>query len=228
MKLSYIKASIASLALAVMVTGCEVFGLDYQEPYDFDYSAGIPSNRVNMSTWDFIQSRPDIFTLLTDAINYTGLQEEFKQPGCTYLLPTDAAFNSETASDKSYFQTHQLSYFDEELGEVVFYAPTSVRVYPVEQIKEFLLYHIVKGTYTHTNLPAEPTWYDTFATADTAKVNMYILKDRNPNIVFNNFDGHYKSEIKPRTANLLSNEGSFIHVLNSWVDRPTRDQINLK
>lgn len=227
MKLSYIKASIASIALAVMVTGCEVFGLDFQEAYDFDYSAGMPSNKVNMSTWEFIQSRPDIFTNLADAINYTGLQAEFSQPGSTYLLPTDAAFSSTTASDLSYFQTHQLTYFDEELGEEVSYAPTSVMVYPVEQIREFLLYHIVKGTYTHTNLPAEPTWFDTYAAADTAKINMYLLKDRNPNIVFNNFDGHYKKTIKPRTANLLSNEGSYIHVIDSWMDRPTPEQLNI-
>ena len=84
-----------------------------------------------------------------------------------------------------------------------------------------MLYHIVKGKYTWSNLPANPTWYDTFASADTAKINMYLTKERNPNIVFNNFDGHYKINIKPRTSNLLSNEGSYIHVIESWMDRPT-------
>lgn len=100
--------------------------------------------------------------------------------------------------------------------------------YPKEQVKEFLLYHIVKGKYTFTNLPAEPTWFETVATADTAKINMYLLKDRNPNIVFNNFDGHYKSSIKPRTSNLYNADGSYMHVMDSWLDRPTKEQLNMK
>lgn len=212
----------------MLLTSCELFGLDYQKPYEFDYEAGIPSNKVNMSAWDFIKSRPDLFSLLEEAIVYTGLENEFARSGCTYLLPTNPAFNSETATDKSYFQEHQLTYFDDELGEDVAYAPASMTSYPKEQVKEFLLYHIVKGLYTHSNLPAEPTWYETYAEADTAMVNMYILKDRNPNITFNNFDGHYKSEIKPRTSNLFSADGSYMHVIESWMDRPTRSQLNLK
>lgn len=139
-----------------------------------------------------------------------------------------SAVEGETETDKSYFLLHQLSYFDDELGEEVSYAPITMTAYPKEQVREFLLYHIVKGLYTHTNLPAEPTWYPTCASADTAMVNMYILKDRNPNITFNNFDGHYKSEIKPRTSNLFSSDGSYIHVVASWVDRPTRQQLNIK
>lgn len=228
MKYQTIKSALWSVGIALLVSSCELFGLDYQKPYDFDYDEGIPSNKVNMSTWDFIKSRPDLFSLLEEAVEYVGLEEEFKQSGCTYLLPTNPAFNSETEADKSYFQLHQLSYFDEELGEEVSYAPNSMIVYPKEQVKEFLLYHIVKGLYTHTNLPAEPTWYNTCASADTAMINMYIIKDRNPNITFNNFDGHYKSEIKPRTSNLFSSDGSYIHVIASWMDRPTREQLNIK
>lgn len=228
MKIRHIKAGLCSLAAAMLLTGCELFGLDYQKGYEFDYEEGIPSNKVNMSTWDFIKSRPDLFSLLQEAIEYTGLESEFMQSGCTYLLPTNPAFNSETANDKSYFQEHQLTYFDDELGEEVSYAPITMTAYPKEQVKEFLLYHIVKGLYTHSNLPAEPTWYKTCASADTAQINMYILKDRNPNITFNNFDGHYKSEIKPRTSNLYSSDGSYIHVVESWMDRPTRNQLNMK
>ena len=171
---------------------------------------------------------PMIFSLLEEAILYAGVENEFKQSGMTYLLPTNTAFNSETSTDLSYFQTHQLTYIDEETGELVSYAPISMTAYPKEQVKEFLLYHIVKGKYTFTNLPAEPTWFETVATADTAKINMYLLKDRNPNIVFNNFDGHYKSSIKPRTSNLYNADGSYMHVMDSWLDRPTKEQLNMK
>lgn len=228
MKLRYIKSVLAFTAFVAMLTGCELCGLDFQKPYKYDYNAGMPSNQVDMSTYDFIASRPDILSLLKEAIDYVGMEQEFRQSDCTYLLPTNTAFNSEIETDKSYFQMHKISSVDETTGEQMEYAPISMTVYPKEQVKEFLLYHIVKGQYTHSNLSAEPTWYKTCAIADTAVVNMYILKDRNPNIAFNNFSGHYKSSIKPRTSNLYSKDGSYMHVLDSWLDRPTKEQMNMK
>lgn len=228
MKLEYYKKALALMVIPFFIASCELLGLDYQDSYDYDYSAGMPSNKIDMSAFEFIKSRTDIFSLLEEAILYAGVENEFKQSGVTYLLPTNTAFNSETSTDLSYFQTHQLTYIDEETGELVSYAPISMTAYPKEQVKEFLLYHIVKGKYTFTNLPAEPTWFETVATADTAKINMYLLKDRNPNIVFNNFDGHYKSFIKPRTSNLYNADGSYMHVMDSWLDRPTKEQLNMK
>ena len=228
MKLEDYKKALALMVIPFFIASCELLGLDYQDSYDYDYSAGMPSNKIDMSAFEFIKSRTDIFSLLEEAILYAGVENEFKQSGVTYLLPTNTAFNSETSTDLSYFQTHQLTYIDEETGELVSYAPISMTAYPKEQVKEFLLYHIVKGKYTFTNLPAEPTWFETVATADTAKINMYLLKDRNPNIVFNNFDGHYKSSIKPRTSNLYNADGSYMHVMDSWLDRPTKEQLNMK
>ena len=224
----YDKKALALMVIPFLIASCELLGLDYQDSYDYDYNAGMPSNKIDMSAFEFIKSRTDIFSLLEEAILYAGVENEFKQSGMTYLLPTNTAFNSETSTDLSYFQTHQLTYIDEETGELVSYAPISMTAYPKEQVKEFLLYHIVKGKYTFTNLPAEPTWFETVATADTAKINMYLLKDRNPNIVFNNFDGHYKSSIKPRTSNLYNADGSYMHVMDSWLDRPTKEQLNMK
>ena len=228
MKQEYYKKALALMVIPLLIASCELLGLDYQDSYDYDYNAGMPSNKIDMSAFEFIKSRTDIFSLLEEAILYAGVENEFKQSGMTYLLPTNTAFNSETSTDLSYFQTHQLTYIDEETGELVSYAPISMTAYPKEQVKEFLLYHIVKGKYTFTNLPAEPTWFETVATADTAKINMYLLKDRNPNIVFNNFDGHYKSSIKPRTSNLYNADGSYMHVMDSWLDRPTKEQLNMK
>ena len=228
MKLEYYKKALALMVIPFFIASCELLGLDYQDSYDYDYNAGMPSNKIDMSAFEFIKSRTDIFSLLEEAILYAGVENEFKQSGVTYLLPTNTAFNSETSTDLSYFQTHQLTYIDEETGELVSYAPISMTAYPKEQVKEFLLYQIVKGKYTFTNLPAEPTWFETVATADTAKINMYLLKDRNPNIVFNNFDGHYKSSIKPRTSNLYNADGSYMHVMDSWLDRPTKEQLNMK
>lgn len=221
LKIKNLKIALMVLLIPFIMESCEIFGLELQQPYEYDYEIGVPDNHVNLKTLDFIKSRPDLFSLLLEAIEYADAASLYSEANATYILPTNKAFNSETESDLSYFQTHKLLFI--ENGDSLFVAPSSMSFYPKEQVKEFLLYHIVKGKYTWSNLPAEPTWYDTYATADTAKVNMYLYKDRNPNITFNNFNGHYKTNIRPRTSNLLSDEGAYIHVVESWLDRPTSD-----
>jgi hypothetical protein len=216
----YIKIILAVAVIPLIFTGCEIFGLKVQESYDYDYDAGQYDNHINMTVWEFINSRQDLFALMKEAIEYADMQDMYNEANATYILLADKAFNSTTAADLSYFQTHKLT---DDKGAA--YAPISMTQYPKDIVKEFLLYHIVKGKYTWSNLPPSPAWYDTYAAADTAKMNMYIIKDRNPNIVFNNFDGHYKSAVKPRTSNLLSNSGAYVHVLESWLDRPTQKQL---
>lgn len=209
------------LIIPFIMESCEIFGLELQQPYEYDYKVGVPDNRVNLKTLDFIKSRPDLFSLLLEAIEYADATTLYAEANATYILPTNTAFNSETATDRSYFQTNRILFIVD--GEPVLIVPSSMTSYPKEQVKEFLLYHTIKGKHTWSNLPASPTWYDTFASADTAKVNMYLIKDRNPNIAFNDFSGHYKANIRPRTSNLLSSEGAYLHVLDSWLDRPTSD-----
>lgn len=61
MKLKYYVNILAFLGLSALLASCEIFGLDFQDSYDYDYDAGMPSNKVNMSAYDFIKSRTDIF-----------------------------------------------------------------------------------------------------------------------------------------------------------------------
>ncbi|MEL7587838.1 MAG: hypothetical protein AAGU19_14110 [Prolixibacteraceae bacterium] len=208
----------------VALTGCELGGLDLQEPFEYDYDKGTYSNETKMTAWQFIQSRPDLFSILKEGIEYAGLQTSFEQADCTYLLLADKAFNATGETDMAYFTTHPLPNPNDPVNPII---PETLTLYPVDQVKELLLYHIAKGAWTWSNLPASPTWYNTYATADTARVNLYLLKDRDPNIVFNNFDGHYKLTIKARTTNLKTKEGSYMHVLESWLDRPTKPQLGI-
>lgn len=221
LKMRNFKIALMVFSIPFIMESCEVFGLELQQPYKYDYEIGVPDNHVHLKTLDFIKSRPDLFSLLLEAIEYADAAGLYSEANATYILPTNKAFNSETESDLSYFQTHKLLFI--ENGDSLIVAPSSMSSYPKGQVREFLLYHIVKGKHTWSNLPAAPKWFDTFASADTAKVNMYLYKDRDPNITFNNFNGHYKTNIRPRTSNLLSDEGAYIHVLESWLDRPTSD-----
>lgn len=208
----------------IAFTGCELVGLDLQEPFKYDYEVGTYSNETRMTAWQFIQSRPDLFSILQEGIEYAGLQSSFDQANCTYLLLANNAFNATGETDMAYFTTHPLPNPNDPANPII---PETLTLYPVDQVKELLLYHIAKGVWTWSNLPASPTWYETYATADTARVNLYLLKDRNPNIVFNNFDGHYKLTIKARTTNLKTIDGSYMHVLESWLDRPTKLQLGI-
>lgn len=215
-----IKLSLMAIAIAFTMAGCELFGLELQTPYEYDYEAGMYSNKTNMTAWELIQSRPDLFSILQEGIEFAGMQDKFAESGVTYLLLTNSAFD--TDDELTFFNMHKLPHPTIPGDSIV---PESLTWYPVDQVKELLLYHIVKGEWTWSNLPATSTWYDTYATADTAKVNMYLLKDRDPNIVFNNFPGHYMSEVMARTTNLRTSNGSYMHALDSWMNRPTKAQL---
>lgn len=217
-----LKLIVAQILLVAAITGCELAGLELQTPYEYDYQSGVYSNETNMTAWEFLQSRPDLFSIMIEGIEYAGLKDMYGQPNSTYLLLTNKAFNSTTVADYSYFMTHS---FPDPNDPEVMIIPETLELYSVEQVKQLLLYHIIKGEWTWSNLPATPTWYDTFAPADTAKVNLYLLKDRNPNIMFNNFEGHYKASIVARTTNLRTSNKSYMHVLESCMERPTKTQL---
>lgn len=221
------------LALTTMLTGCELAGLDLQKKYDYDEDAGKYSNELKMTPLEFIQSRPDLFSILLEGIEHADIASMYNEANSTYALPTNAAFSSTTETDLSYFQTHKLPNPDydpekPELGDSTLVA-FSLTQYSKEQVKQLLLYHIAKGSWSWTNLPAEPTWYDTYASGDTAKLNLYLMKnDRSPTIGFNSYGTHYKFPIAARTTNLKASNGSFVHVLDSWLNFPSRTDLKLE
>ncbi|WP_234735788.1 fasciclin domain-containing protein [Tellurirhabdus bombi] len=225
--------TLASLVLLTALSGCELAGLELQKKYDYDEKEGVISNELNKTVYEFLKSRPDEFSILLEGIEYAGLQDKYNEPNSTYMALTNTAFTSATAADLSYFYTHQLPNPTYDSLNPATGGPTlmafSLTQFPKEQVRELLLYHIVKGTWTWSNLPAQPTWYDSYASADTAKVNLYLMKnDRSPTIGFNDFAGHYKLAIRARSTNLKANNGSYVHALDSWLNYPTRDVLRIK
>lgn len=210
---------LAAMVIPVLITGCELAGLDLQEKYDYDAKAGIRSNALNKTVLEFLDSRPDAFSLMREGIDHAGLADMYNEPNSTYMALTNTALNL-------YFAAHPLpnpDYDSTDVNSPEFTVPVTLTQYPAEQVKEFLLYHIVKGAYSWHNLPPIQTWYDSYATADTAKVNLYLMKnDRSPTIGFNDFPTHYVTSLRARTTNLKSSSGSFVHVLDAFLNYPTR------
>jgi hypothetical protein len=212
----YIIAAILPLLLA----GCELAGLELQQKYDYDEKEGILSNELNKTVWEFVNSRPDLFSVFIEAVRHAGLEDQYNQPNSTYLVLTNAAFDL-------YFDRNPLPNpaYDpnDPVAHPPFLPPFSIDQLPKEKVREMLLYHIVKGTWSWNNLPPVPTWYDTQAAADTAKVNLYLMKnDRSPTIGFNSFATHYQNPVRARTTHLKASNGSFVHVLDAYLDYPTR------
>ncbi|WP_114781892.1 fasciclin domain-containing protein [Botryobacter ruber] len=215
---------IAALAPVFLLTGCELAGLELQQKYDYDKNAGMLSNELNMTVWEFVNSRPDLFSTFIEAVKHAGLEGMYNQPNSTYLVLTNAAFNTAVTGylNRNPLPNPNYDPNDPSTGQPT--APAfSIDQLPKEKVKQMLLYHIVKGTWSWNNLPPVPTWYDTNAAADTAKVNLYLMKnDRSPTIGFNSFPTHYEPVVRARTTNLKAKNGSFVHVMDFYLEYPTR------
>ena len=68
MKQEYYKKALALMVIPFLIASCELLGLDYQDSYDYDYNAGMPSNKIDMSTFEFIKSRTYLFSLFEKKI----------------------------------------------------------------------------------------------------------------------------------------------------------------
>ena len=82
-----------SLALfCISLSSCTLFDLDFQS--NEEYEAKKADNKVNMTIWEFIQSRPDIFSSLIEGIQYAGIEDLYKEAGNTHILLTNSALSS--------------------------------------------------------------------------------------------------------------------------------------
>lgn len=222
------------LSMAMSLTSCEVFGLDLQEPYDFDSEIGKHDNRVNMSVWDFMNSRTDIFSQMLEAIKYAGIEPEFYQKSnCTYLLLTNTALSSATATDRSFW--HENPYMlapddpdyvaDAEDPSVNQIIPTSWEEIPRQTVKDMLMYHVIKNYELSFDELTKLTkgvnsFFPTF-NENNMPMAIEMQKEGALSLYFNNFDTHYKLKLKPRTSNLYSTvNNSYMHVMDGYVQYP--------
>lgn len=227
-------------------TGCTLFGLDLQEDYKYEHSQY--NAEIGMDAWEFIHSRPDIFSGLMEAIEYVkdvepGIEDLYRSQGNTYLLPTNTALTDIQSSlvttvpssnppsilrYGSYFMINKV-YRD---GQWIL--PSGWEQYPKQQIAEMLKYHIVKEKAGYGYTASTPAWYDTYASGDTAKINIYLYDGREAYLYINNYAGNPGVTVAgsatvvpllmviPRTHNLIATNG-IIHVVDQWFLPPRRN-----
>jgi len=224
----YIIYLVIALAPVFTFTSCEVFGLDFQDPYDFDDQKGLYDNQLKEPAWDFIKSRADIFSDLIAAVEYAEIDTEiFSRPNQTLLMVTNKGLTSTTASDMSYWYMNQIPTAD----PLVTIMPLSWDVYPKEQVRNLILYHVLKGAYSYIELTnttkGESMFFPTLSDLPNAYVALQMKREGALSIYFNNYPNHYKLDLKARTNNLQAPNGTYIHVMDSWLNYPSDEDMDL-
>jgi uncharacterized surface protein with fasciclin (FAS1) repeats len=220
------------------LSGCEIAGLDFQKNFEFD--ASIRDSKIDMTAMEFMESRADLFSSMIEAVKYAGLTEEYTKPGRTFLFLTNRALSDETYAPTgnsvmgSYFACNKIPNPNYDPADATkgpqFLTPDSWDVYPVQQVKDFLLYHIVKEEVTYRNAKAFPVFYESLSyqnQGDTTKVSIYLINDRNAQLRINGFIGSRKTDLAPRTGGIDCTNG-VIHVLDDFIIPPTKSALGLK
>ena len=179
--------------------GCEKLPL--QKSYEYEGQAIDP--HIQMNTWQFMQSRPDVFSLMTEAVEYAGMKSFYEQSAAkyTYLLINNAGMTS--------FITK--------------YGFSSIKNIDVEKVKKLLQYHIIEGEYHayDKKLPTEPIFVKTLLAGEDGLLTIKVNKSSansvgspitNGNILINLRPSNFVSaSISSVTSNILPTNGA-IHV----------------
>lgn len=176
---------------------------------DFDYEGRAIDPNINMTTWEFLQSRPDLFSLMSEAITFAGMEEFYKseQKKYTYLLINNVGMNIFLSK----------------------YGTTSAVTLDVNQVRKLLKYHIIEGEYHgyDKKLPVEPIFVKTLLEGEDGLLTIKISKSQisqatnqdqiiNGNINVNDTGSNGSSpEILSVTSNVLTTNGA-AHVFRKY------------
>ena len=181
------------------VAGCKKLPL--QKSYDYEGQAIDP--HVNMTTWKYMESRPDVFSLMSEAIEYAGMKSVYEQTEqkYTYLLINNVGMTA--------FITK--------------YGFSSIKNIDAEKVKKLLQYHVIEGDYHayDKKLPTEPIYVKTLLAGEDGLLTIKVNKSSansvgspitNGNIIVNLRPSNFVSAtISSATSNVLPTNGA-IHV----------------
>jgi hypothetical protein len=198
----YKRVLFIAMALLTVFGGCKKLPL--QKNYEFSGEAVDP--HVNMTAWAFMQSRPDVFSLMTDAVKYADMVSFYEQMDVkyTYLFINNTGMAAFIAK----------------------YGVLTVQNIDVEKVKKMLRYHIIEGEYHayDKKLPVEPIYVKTLLTGEDGLLTIKVNKSAagsigspiaNGNIVLNLLNSNFLSVSSSSvTSNLMPLNG-VIHVFPS-------------
>ncbi len=190
------KISLAILLLFSM-TSCEM-GL--QEDHDYDSSVLDPN--INMTAWEYFESRTDLFTIYMDAIEYAEMKDYFTQIDTkyTFLALTDKAMSSFITTFPGV----------DSIGEV-----------DKESVVNLIKYHIVDGEYSsYGQLDVEPMFVPTLRDGESGLMTMLVRKNPWQNdagkVVVNDSGSNSNSLMRSAVSSNIKPTNGVIHVFESY------------
>jgi hypothetical protein len=237
----------AVIMLTLSVNGCTLLGLDMQEDFDLDFSP-LANNQLGVSGWEFIRSRPDLFQYFMDAVEYAGVDSaEFNSPDITIFPVTNAGISTARSTSTGYNAAPGGYWAQHPVNGVV---PDRWSAYPKEQVRQFVLNHIMIYAVSYNELldwtQGSRTFYPTKATTGYGYISLHMLTSQElgdkgggaiPLIWVNDFPSHYEklnpnplnydSHISPRTCNLQTANGSYVHVMDYFLDFPNSTDLRI-
>lgn len=209
-KVTKLVVIVGVFTLMAFSSACTLVGLDFQKNADFNPHVLDP--HVDKTAWQLIkersiQNQPDsIYNLMYQAIVYSGIDTtEYTKPGRTFiLLHNDAIYrlSKNKITNDCYWGKYLVN------GKPA----TKWQDYPKEQVKNYLLYLIVKGEYSFNNLGPDNTNATTLEPlgADPKNPNsimaLRVNDDANYKMRLNDFPNSL-GYVQVRTSNILSTTG---------------------
>ena len=192
----------ALFCVLFVFSSCEKLPL--QKSYDFEGQA--VDTHVNMNAWDYMNSRPDVFSSMIEAVNYADMSSFYSQMDnkYTYLFINNTGMASYIARN----------------GVI------SINAIDVNKVKKMLMYHIIEGEYHayDRKLPVEPIYVKTLLAGEDGLLTIKVNKSAagsigspiaNGNIVINLLNSNFLSVSSSSvTSNLMPLNG-VIHVFPS-------------
>jgi hypothetical protein len=248
MKTKKIKSGLLVLPLAALFSGCTLFGLELQKGYPYDYSVPY-SNQLEMNGWAFLKKNASSFRNFLAAIEYAGVDTLiFDRPGITIFPLMNGGISSARGTGANgnpggYWQQHPI------INEGGTFTPTAWTDYGddpkmKEQVKQFILNHIVTlpvsfGEFLDMVPDGRRTFFPTMATNGYGYVSLHMLNfseapeagEKITRLWVNDFPSHFTKTnpgpnwdnkyFYPRTSNLRTLNGSYIHIMeNTFLDFP--------
>jgi hypothetical protein len=222
MKRIYQYILLASVALAVgaSMTSCKkVFGLERQT--DWTFSPITLDPHININAWEFLKKRAlgsvpndTIFKRMYQGIIYAGIDSnEYMKPNRTYIFLHNDAIRRGTNTD-SYWGYYKVSN--------PLRVATDWNEYPVDSVKNWLLYLIIDGNHTFETLGPVVTEVSTLMPKNVNPLNpqgtmtLRINNASDSKFMINDFIGSLRSTTA-RTAGILATNGP-VHVVDRIVE----------
>jgi len=153
--------------IATFLSGCSLFGLDMQKDYNRKTNVDTLDAHLYKNAWQYLKSRAygsktdTIFRRMYDAIIYSGIDTNlYIQQNQTFIFFTN---NAVTTKNTGYWAAYLTSAKK---------AAKSWKDYNAADLKSYLLYLIIKGQYSHYNLPISDVSVNTLAPAGTFTNNL--------------------------------------------------------